>query len=505
MLDPITSFASMSSDAPLRVLLVEDDAADRLALRAALDRASLTTAVTEVDDLATALECIDAEAFDVVLLDFYLPGGDGLAVLDHVTDRGITTPVVVLTGHADELLVATIMKRGAADLLPKSQVSPERIRKTVLDAVRTRRLELREREARAALTRYAAKLRGLTEAGLRILASPGIEAMLERATEEAIKLFGVTGASMSYGPAGHTPARVARGVTEDVPAPHTLRALIQTRADAEHGEVVLFGPQHRHFDEGDVALLTLFARLMGVGLENTRLLANAREATHTRDEMLAVVSHDLRSPLGTISLGAAMLQRSLAKRGDELRGELETVHRIERSCKRMQRLIEDQLAAARMDEGTFRIEPRTLRAAEVVNEVIDASLAHAQAAGITIRRELPASELWVTADRDRLLQLLSNLVGNAMAVTPRGGEVVVTLASGPDGVRFVVRDTGPGIEPENLPRIFERYWQSDHSRGAAGLGLYIVRGIAEAHGGKVTVQSEPGQGSAFTFLLPAAR
>lgn len=491
--------------APLRVLVVDDDEVDRIAARRALDRARIAADIAEADDLAGATRALDEGAFDVVLLDHRLPGGDGLAVLDHVAARGVTTPVVVLTGQGDELLVATLMKRGAADVLPKAQVSPERLGKTVLDAVRTRRLELREQEARAALTRYAAKLRGLTEAGMRILASPTPDAMLERAAEEAMALFGVCGAEVTLRPEGQGLMRAARGTEVETSAARALRAPIQARPGGAQGELRLVEPRQREFDEVDAALLTLYARFMGVALENTLLLTSAQRAAQKREELLVIVTHDLRSHLGTISLGAAMLQRSLTRRRDELRAEVDTVQRVERSCKRMERIIANQLAAARMDAGTFFIEPCPLRASDVVNDAYDAALALSQAMGIALRRDLPDEELWVNADRERLHQLLMNLVDNALRVTPRGGEVTLSL-SRDDGVCFSVRDAGPGIAQEDIAHLFDRYWQGERGKhGAAGVGLFIVKGIAEAHGGHIEVRSAPGEGCAFTLRLPAGR
>ncbi len=494
------------TDNTLHLLLVDDDAVDRMAVRRAIARANLASTVVEVDCVAAAIQRIDAERFDVILLDFYLPGGDGLDVLDHLTARGVSTPVVVLTGQGDELLVASIMKRGASDYLPKSQVSPDRIRKGVVDAIRTRDLELRERSARSALARQALRLRALTEAGVRILATPGTERMVENAAREALSLFNVRGVTVEYTGRGGSVVRCELPSPDHPEGEATLATPLEASPGVARGRVALRGPEQHAFDDNDELLLDQFARLLGVGLENTRLLAEAREATRSRDDVLAVVSHDLRSPLGTVVLGAAMLNRSLSKRAPELQGELETVQRVERGCKRMQRLIDDLLAVARLDAGTFRVDARALRAADVVGEAIDAAQLHAQAAGIKLRAEVADPSIKVHADRERLLQVFANLLGNALTVTPRGGEVVVSTRATPEGTAFTVRDTGPGIPAEQLPHLFDRYWQGDQSsRGSAGLGLYIVRGVVEAHGGRVAVTTEPGQGTEFTLLFPSAR
>jgi signal transduction histidine kinase len=226
----------------------------------------------------------------------------------------------------------------------------------------------------------------------------------------------------------------------------------------------------------------------------------ARRAAAGREEVLAVVSHDLQNPLVAILLGSSRVQRQLPREAEALRPRIDAIYRAGR---RMQHLIEDLLDAARIDAGKLALERERCEVSSLIAEVGELFEAKAAAAGVRLREQVPVEATIAWLDRERLLQVLSNLVGNALSFTPDGGEVTVCLERDDGALRFSVADTGTGIAPDDLPRLFDRHWQARRSaRNGMGLGLYISRSIVEAHGGKITVTSKVGQGSTFMFTIP---
>jgi signal transduction histidine kinase len=170
----------------------------------------------------------------------------------------------------------------------------------------------------------------------------------------------------------------------------------------------------------------------------------------------------------------------------------------------MNRLIEDLLDVARMEAGTLSLSPTPQPTESLLREAVEA--AQPLAGEVHLLLEEPGALPPVLADRDRLLQVFSNLLGNALKFTPRGGQVRVGARAQDEHVRFYVRDTGPGLNEDALAHIFDRFWQLDRKdRRGAGLGLSIVKGLVEAHGGRLRVESEPGHGSTFSFTVPVAR
>jgi PAS domain S-box-containing protein len=226
-----------------------------------------------------------------------------------------------------------------------------------------------------------------------------------------------------------------------------------------------------------------------------------RQAIRARDEVLAVVSHDLRNPVGTIFSSASLLlelKLSEEKQRDQLMS-------VKRAAARMNRLIQDLLDVARMEAGALRVAVGHFRLGELLDEIVLTHRESARTRGVHLQSRSPDAAAQGWGDRDRVHQVLSNLVENALKFSGKGGVVEVGAREEPeeDGVLFWVSDTGPGIDEADRERLFDRFWQvSRRDKRGAGLGLSIVKGLVEAHGGRVWVESEEGVGTTFLFLLP---
>jgi len=226
-----------------------------------------------------------------------------------------------------------------------------------------------------------------------------------------------------------------------------------------------------------------------------------REAVRARDEVVSVVSHDLRNPVGTIYIAADLLL-DIPLPPEKQREQLAA---IKRQAKQMEHLIKDLLDVSRIEAGTFPIQPEPEDLGALVEDALLQFGPITERRGIRLHADVPASLPVVRADRGRILQVLWNLVGNAIKYSPNDTEVRVRVRRRDHQVEVSVQDSGPGIDPEDLPKIFDRFWQVGGKSDGAGLGLAIVKGIVDAHDGTIHVRSRLGEGSEFSFGLPIWR
>lgn len=258
----------------------------------------------------------------------------------------------------------------------------------------------------------------------------------------------------------------------------------------------------RRYEIADLSLAADLARRAAIVVEHARLFHEAEQATRARDDVLAVVAHDLRNPLNTVTMAVSMMLETTPVERVQERRQVEIVRR---AADRMNRMIQDLLDVKRMESGRLTTDLKPEDPAFLINDTID--MLRPLAAGSTIRLETDIEQNLplVLADAARVQQVLSNLVGNAVKFTPRDGRITVCAERHDAEVRFAVIDTGPGIPAEQLPHIFGRFWQAKTSdRRGIGLGLAIAKGIVEGHNGRIWVESHVGLGSTFYFTLPAA-
>jgi len=375
----------------LRLLVVDDDEFDRMAVRRLMKTSDLGAVVDEAATPEETLERLAGGTYDCVLLDYYIPGVDGLALIDAIGEAAPNVPVVIFTGRGDEDVAVQLMKAGVADYLPKASLTLERLLSSLRHAIGITRAATRRRDA-------------------------------ERAMRESLEME------------------------------H------EARARAEH-------------------------------------------AKKLRDEVLAIVAHDLRNPLHTIlASSSAMLDLPLS--AEERTQQLEV---IRRSANTMNVLISDLLDVASIELGNLSIHREQFGIEEVLEHTAETFDRRAHERGITLERDVAAALPSVSGDRGRLTQVLSNLLANALKFTPEGGQIRLHAVAVTGAVEVALENSGEGIAPEYLPHVFDRFWRADHSqRAGAGLGLAIAKGIVEAHGGRIWVESRPGETTTFYFTVPAA-
>lgn len=238
----------------------------------------------------------------------------------------------------------------------------------------------------------------------------------------------------------------------------------------------------------------------------SRQVVREKDAVRARDELVAVVSHDLRSPLTVIVMQCGMMQRVIAADVSPSSKRLNSaIDTLQRATARMTNLLEDLLDTSKIEAGRYLISPQPLEISQFFEDAwsLLTPLALNKFIDLTFAGE---PQLKIMADPERMFQVLSNLVGNAIKFTPKEGRISVTAAVQGAFVAISVVDSGSGIAPDQLPHVFERYWRiREGNPSGTGLGLYISQGIVKAHGGELTASSEQGVGSVFRFTVPLAR
>ena len=264
--------------------------------------------------------------------------------------------------------------------------------------------------------------------------------------------------------------------------------------------LMTFASKARHYSVNDIPAVEALARRAVLSIENARLYEEARQATRGRDEVLAIVSHDMRNPLHTVLLGTGAALEILPP-DSPVRKTLDSVRR---AALRGERLIRDLLDVTRLESNRMLLECEKVPVSELLNESAESAAATASEREITISVVGDARET-VSVDRHRALQVIDNLLSNAIKFTGRGGHVSIGARLVEGEERFWVTDDGPGIPIEQQRFMFRRFWQQRRAdRRGIGLGLTIAKGIVDAHGGRIWVESEPGKGTTFWFTFPLA-
>jgi signal transduction histidine kinase/DNA-binding NarL/FixJ family response regulator len=552
---------------PLVALLVEASAGDRARIALRLESAGASASdpavrLLHAEAVAGACLLLAETRVDVVILDLSLPDIGGLEALRRVRAAAPSVPVVVLTDTADEGVALQALRAGAQDYVLKPPPDGPALRR-ILRYARERHHLMQELNLAAhESAKTARQWRLLAEIGDALAGSDdlgtGVAGVAGLVVPKAADFF-------VFYLVGHDdlPSMVEVGYAEQgrgselrdslrdpssavgAAAERLVRAMAAadsvTRAEEGNGNpasafltslgaswgmaaplhvggqvrgVVVLATNHGPREaDADLAFGRSLADRLGLALERDRLLRHLHRAVAARDRAVGIVSHDLGNLLGTVQICVTAL---LDPEPPSMNGMRNMAQLIQRSAASMQQIVQDLLDRAALDAGRLTLERQPTAVGDVVGGAQVMFSPVAEERGLEFVVESEADLPPVNADPRRLLQVLANLLSNAMKFTAPGGRVVLSAAVSPEehsdarlagggAIRFAVSDTGTGIPPEDLAHVFDWFWRSrPGGRSGTGLGLAIAKGLIEAHGGRLGVESVPGRGSNFWFSVPMA-
>lgn len=519
----------------MRILLIEDDPATARLIRENLADTDLPEVEVEVKRNLAEARRDAVERFQVILLDLGLGDSQGLATLHEVRGFSPGVPVVVLTGLDDPDTALAALREGADDYLVKSRIEPELLARAVRYAIERRGYHLQETALLEMLQRVGESLTSQLELDP-ILHTVVCEALARTAAEGCmlLHLHRSDDDESAGGPVRIVSAGAWRQVSEadvrraalldplrglagvcrvadlqadpqrggavpELDGRWAVRSLLVMPIAVRHarGALVLGHRAPGRFDEAQVRIAGGIAAWAAVAMDNAALFRETERAARLRDRMLAIVSHDLRGPLNTITLTVDQMARS-----DDAERRATQQERVRRSIGQMQRLIEDLLDFAAIEADALRVEARPGSLVQVVREACEAT---ETSATVNVVCELPDGPgPTVALDAQRIQQVLRKLIDNALAVSPPGAEIRVTIREAEDALAVHVQDRGPAVSAAERERLFDPFSRGEETSGrsGAGLGLAIARGIMAAHGGTLTLDPDVESGAGFVARFP---
>ena len=521
--------ASEASDAH-RILVVEDDDEWRELVSASLKAKGYE--VVGVDTAEKAVAEARRRKFQLAVVDYQLPGKDGLQTLEALRRVDPDIEVILATGDAlAERVARQAIRLGAYAFLikPFAQVELEALLPALGEKIGLKALVALYEATRSVFadTELEELLPDLISLAAKVLNADDVSVML---LNEKKQFTLAASTAISRQEWGRTPAvapavadRVAQwrtGVNINGPLQSDPRfADLQGRKDVGVSLVYpillnedLLGvlsasrkPDHRPFVAQDLRHAAIFCSMIAQAIHNAKLYDRLRTLDQLKDEFISMVSHDLRGPLNAVTMITdALTTGDYGSLGEE---QTRLVNLIKNSTRKLSAFVANILDAARIRSGRFKFMMKEARLQELVPRLALLA-ASAASRGVAFSHDVPADLPAVWADPEKLDQVFNNLIGNALKFTPRGGSVRFEAGRDGDWIRCAVKDTGLGIRPEDMGRLFVKFERivDDHHRATpvegTGLGLSICKTIVEGHGGRIWAESEQDKGSAFYFTLP---
>ncbi len=549
---------------PARVLVVEDDESVADVLRDVL--ADLPYQLSFAASAEEAMARIPDERPDLILTDISLPGLTGLDVMSFARERDPEVAVVLMTGYASVQTAIDALRKGADDYVTKPfediaeipRIVEKRLRnrrlraenRALLEQLRVRNEQLQQHEQvlkeKVALATW--QMRTLYEVGKEIAANLELAPRLQLIAEKTAELAGATGAVvyLQNDESGEFRLRAAFGVNvpaRDDDAPQflvgegplgkaafdfvpvvqrstegpidvpgiaectgcSMLAVPMVEERQAIGILVALG-RESGFSPDDVAFLSQFASQAAVQVRNSQLFEHTKVLDRLKSDFVAVVSHEIRTPLTSVKGALELLSDDRYFKNNDQQTKLLTIAHA--NAERLLLLINDILDFSKLESATLpmtierqRLEPVVQQAAHNLRMLLEERRIQLD---VDVPNDLPDAML----DANRIAQVLTNLLGNAIKFSPAGEHIHVAVTADEGGLRVSVRDHGEGIAAKDLPKLFRKFQQIDSGStrkvGGTGLGLVISKGIVEQHGGRIGVESTPGEGSTFWFTLPVA-
>jgi signal transduction histidine kinase len=484
------------------ILVVDDEEVLRQGCSRVLQSAGLR--VITAANGREALDRLAAEPVQVILCDLKMPVMGALEVLEEAAKRYPDVPVIIMTGLGTVADAVECMKKGAYDFVTKP-FSIDHLTLVVHRALEKQRLQEQTRRLQEDQARNLYNL-ALEQSRMHTIVNCMADGVLVTNREAEVVLCNST-------------LRQLLGLSAPLPQPGPLAAYIDDAAlQAAIGQLLAEPPENpgksisQELNHGRVHLRALSAPFLGPDHQVLGTvtvfhdITSFKELDEMKNDFVRMVSHELRSPLAAIKQQHAVILDGLA--GELSAKQAELLSRAQAKIQGLLDLINDLLDVARLEAGRGQLEQVPMQLGEVLTEVVELLRARAENHQVTLVLDLPPDLPLIQADRRSMDEIFTNLVSNAINYSPDGGLVTVSGVSHGDYLEVRVQDAGVGIEAEELPKIFDKFYRVKHPKTrqviGTGLGLALVRGLVEAHRGAVEVESELGRGAVFRILLPKA-